>query len=44
MLDAEPEAQNVVQVHVSRQILAQHDTSPGQTCAICRSMATSTLA
>ena len=44
MLGAELEAQGAVQVHVSRQVLAQHDASPGQGCAICRSMATSTLA
>jgi hypothetical protein len=44
LLDAESEAQGAVQVHVSCQVLAQHDAPPGQTCAICRSMATSTLA
>src|SRR5712671_2112955 len=29
MLDAELEAQEVVQLRVSRQVLAQHDASPG---------------
>ena len=33
-----------LQFHVPCQILAQHDVSPGQGCAICRSMMTSTLA
>jgi hypothetical protein len=44
MLDAEPEAQRAVEVDVARQVLAQHDTSPGQVCAICRNIAMSTFA
>ena len=34
MLDAELEAHRTVEVDISRQILAQHDTPPGQGCAI----------
>ena len=44
MLDAEPEAERALEVDVARQVLAQHDTSPGQVCAICRNIAMSTFA
>jgi hypothetical protein len=38
MLDAEPKAQGPVEVDISRQVLAQHDTPPGQACATCRNL------
>jgi hypothetical protein len=44
MLDAQLEAQCSAKVNVPPQVLAQHDTAPGQGCAICFSMVTSTLA
>src|SRR5262249_1321384 len=44
MLAAELEAQGAVEVDISRQVLAQHDASPGQSCAICRRLVMSTLA
>ena len=44
VLDAELEPERALLVHVSCKILAQHHASPGQGCAICCSITTSTLA
>ena len=44
VLDTELEPQRVLLVHVSCKISAQHHASPGQGCAICCSIVTSTLA
>ena len=44
VLDTELEPQRALLVHVSCKISAQHHAPPGQGCAICCSISTSTLA
>jgi hypothetical protein len=44
MLGVELEAKAAMQVDKACHVIAQHGSLPGQHCATCRSMATSTLA